>query len=47
MIAEAAQFIGTKKRVELQLADVERLPRAKNEIWYQGSQERPEGDQGS
>ena len=34
----------------LQLAEVKRLPRAKNEIWYQripDPQQRPEGDQGS
>ena len=48
LIAEAAQSIGIldpvpKKRVVplrpglLQLAGVERLPRAKNEIWYRAS----------
>ena len=61
LIAWAAQSVGTCDLVPkkagrissnrlLQLAEVKRLPRAKNEIWYQripDPQQRPEGDQGS
>ena len=46
--AEKAGHISSNRL--LQLAEVKRLPRAKNEIWYQripDPQQRPEGDQGS
>ena len=43
-------FAKVRSHRVLQLAEVKRLPRAKNEIWYQripDPQQRPEGDQGS
>ena len=46
--AEKAGHISSNRL--LQLAEVKRLPRAKNEIWYQripDPHQRPEGDQGS